>query len=94
MHTSSFNESIFKETGYTDNTIDDKEEIILLNRFINQLNEFNREIIILHLEGSSYGEIAEIVGITESNAGTRINRIKKKLKENFITINNYHHGTK
>ncbi len=94
MHTSSFNESIFKETGYTDNTMFDNEEVKLLNRFINQLNEFNKEIIILYLEGYSYEEIAGMVGLTESNVGTRINRIKKKIKESFVTINNYNHGTK
>jgi RNA polymerase sigma-70 factor (ECF subfamily) len=31
------------------------------------------------LEGFSYKEIAAIMGITESNVGVKINRIKKRL---------------
>jgi len=33
------------------------------------------------LDGFSYREMASIVGITESNIGVRINRIKKQLTE-------------
>jgi RNA polymerase sigma-70 factor (ECF subfamily) len=33
--------------------------------------------MLLVLEGKSYGEIAEITGLSASNVGTRISRIKK-----------------
>lgn len=59
----------------------------LLYRFINQLDEFNKAIIILYLEDKSYKEISEIIGLTETNVGTKINRIKKKLKESISTVN-------
>jgi RNA polymerase sigma-70 factor (ECF subfamily) len=62
-------------------------QTILLYQFINQLDEYDKATIILYLEEKSYREIAEIIGISESNAGTRISRIKKKLKERFTNLN-------
>lgn len=46
---------------------------------INQLTDSEKAIIILYLEDFSYKEIAEIIGISESNTGVKINRIKKQL---------------
>jgi RNA polymerase sigma-70 factor (ECF subfamily) len=46
---------------------------------INQLSDFEKAIILLHLEEYSYREIGEIIGISEGNAGVRINRIKNQL---------------
>jgi RNA polymerase sigma-70 factor (ECF subfamily) len=43
--------------------------------------------MILYLEEKKYTEISEILGITETNVATRINRIKEKLKQQFSTIN-------
>ncbi|PIQ21564.1 MAG: RNA polymerase subunit sigma-70 [Cytophagales bacterium CG18_big_fil_WC_8_21_14_2_50_42_9] len=65
----------------------------LLYKFINQLDEFNKAIIILYLEDKSYKEIAEIIGLTETNIGTKINRIKNRLKESISIVNNELHGT-
>jgi RNA polymerase sigma-70 factor, ECF subfamily len=47
---------------------------------INTLNKFDRALMMLYLDEKSYGEISEIMSITESNAGVKINRIKNKLK--------------
>jgi RNA polymerase sigma-70 factor (ECF subfamily) len=47
---------------------------------IHQLNELEKGLILLLLEGKNYGEIAEITGLTPSNVGTRISRIKQNLK--------------
>jgi RNA polymerase sigma-70 factor (ECF subfamily) len=44
------------------------------------LNLLEKGIILLFLEGKSHEEIAEIVGISTSNVGTKISRIKEKLK--------------
>ncbi len=46
---------------------------------INQLSHVDRAIITLYLEEYSYKEIAEIIGITESHIGVKINRIKSKI---------------
>jgi RNA polymerase sigma-70 factor, ECF subfamily len=46
---------------------------------INYLSDMEKAIIILYLEDYTYKEIAEIIGIPESNTGVKINRIKCKL---------------
>jgi RNA polymerase sigma-70 factor, ECF subfamily len=48
---------------------------------INQLNKFDKAIVLLYLEDKTYREMAEIIGISESNVAVKINRIKKRLKE-------------
>jgi RNA polymerase sigma-70 factor (ECF subfamily) len=50
---------------------------------IAKLNEIDRSITLLMLEDYSYKEMANIIGITESNIGVRINRIKKQLLERW-----------
>jgi len=46
---------------------------------IAQLTDVDRSVALLLLDGFSYKEIAAIVGITESNVGVKINRIKSAL---------------
>jgi len=48
---------------------------------LRQLNDAEKAIISLYLEDFSYKDIAEITGLSESNIGVRLNRIKNKLKE-------------
>jgi len=60
-----------------------EEKINRLQQFINELKELDRALMILYLEDKSYKEIAEIIGITETNVATKINRIKGKMKQNF-----------
>ncbi len=60
----------------------------LLYRFINQLDPLCKAIMILYLDDNSYKDISEIIGITETNVGTKINRTKKQLKEWFLQLNN------
>ena len=48
---------------------------------IDELNDFNKAIIMLYLDGNSHEEISEITGISNSNVGTRISRIKDQLKD-------------
>ncbi|QHS61297.1 RNA polymerase sigma factor [Chitinophaga agri] len=67
----------------------DTEQLQLLQRFISELPELDRAIMLLYLEEKSYKEMAEILGLTETNIATKINRIKGKLKNKFSTI---HHS--
>jgi RNA polymerase sigma-70 factor (ECF subfamily) len=46
---------------------------------IAQLKQVDRSVALLLLDGFSYKEIAAIVGLTESNVGVKINRIKSAL---------------
>lgn len=58
-----------------------EEKIKLLYKCIRELEKGDRSIILLHLEGKQYDEISEIVGISKSNVGVKLLRIKKKLFE-------------
>ena len=62
-------------------------KIASLHQFINELKELNKALMILYLESKSYKEISEIIGITETNVATRINRIKEILKQKFSNLN-------
>jgi RNA polymerase sigma factor (sigma-70 family) len=57
------------------------ESINLLNDAIQQLSRIEKAIIILYLEEKSYQEISDIMGISHSNVGVKINRIKTKLEK-------------
>ena len=58
----------------------EKEQIELLYRAIKQLKEADRAIVLLYLEDKSYKEMSNILGITVSNVGVKVNRLKEKLK--------------
>jgi len=57
-----------------------EERIKILHHHIKELNTIEKGLILLYLEGKSYDEIGSIIGFTASNVGTRLNRIKQKLK--------------
>ena len=46
---------------------------------ISKLNEIDRSLTLLLLDGFSYKEMSNMLGISESNVGVKINRIKKDL---------------
>lgn len=56
------------------------ERLAALYAFIGQLDPLNRALILLYLEDRSHAEIAQVLGISESNVATKINRIKHKLR--------------
>lgn len=61
-----------------------EDKITEMYQQIRRLNEIDRAIIFLSLEGKDYEEIAAISGFTVSNVGTRLNRIKQKLKNSLV----------
>lgn len=69
-----------ESAGGTAEIFEPDERLEALYRFIDQLDPLNRALILLYLEDRSYGEIAEILGISETNVATKISRIKQKLR--------------
>ena len=51
-----------------------------LRAFIASLDELNRALILLYLDELNYAEIADILGISETNVATKINRVKQSLR--------------
>ena len=56
-----------------------EEQFETMYAYLKKLNEVEKGIIFLYLEGKSYDEIAAITGFTVSNVGTRLSRIKQKI---------------
>jgi len=69
----------------TDLSEQTETDLQLLQQFIHELKDLDRGLMILYLEEKPYKEIAEIIGISESNVSTRISRIKDQLKQRFQT---------
>lgn len=58
---------------------EDRRELV--QAAINKLNKAEKAIIILYMDDYTYEEISEISGISVSNVGVKINRIKTKLQK-------------
>lgn len=58
-----------------------KERVNQLYTAIHRLRPMDRSLILMLLDGLSYREMAEILGLTENNIGTKISRIKKLLSQ-------------
>jgi RNA polymerase sigma-70 factor (ECF subfamily) len=62
------------------NDSDEKEESMKqLFAAIEQLNKIDKSIVLLYLEEKSYDEISDITGLSKTNVGVKLNRIKAKL---------------
>ena len=59
----------------------EQETLELLYGEIRKLPPVDRSLILLHLDGLSYAEMGEIHGLTESNVGTRLTRLKQRLTD-------------
>jgi RNA polymerase sigma factor (sigma-70 family) len=80
-------ESELTESNYQIPEIEDdatlNENIIRLYRMIYRLSDLEKAIMLLYLDEQPYREIAEIVGISETNVATKISRIKFQFKNQF-----------
>ncbi len=56
------------------------DRTIILERLMASLDELDRALLLLHLEERTYQEISEVLGLTESNVGTKLNRIRERLR--------------
>lgn len=66
-----------------DDSYDDTEDqqLSAIYHAVKQLNDVDKALVFLYLEDKSYKEISETMGISEVNARVRMNRVKKKLKQ-------------
>ena len=70
-------EVLLNKTDTSDTLMDERSEVLFAH--IKKLNDIEKGIIILYLEGKTYDEIASITGFTSTNVGTRLGRIKQKI---------------
>ncbi len=69
-------------------------QLQLLHHLIAQFGELDKALVLLYLDGNSNDVIGEILGMSVTNVGTRINRIKQKLQRNWpdLSKREYSHG--
>ena|ERR1700748_3331798 len=74
---SGLNDEAF-EVVAEENHVDQKA--MMMYAAIKKLTEIERALTMLYLDNCSYREIAEIMGLSETNVGFKLNKIKAKLK--------------
>lgn len=63
---------------------DEREDnVALLYKAIGQLDPLEKSLAILYLDELSYKEISDITGMSETNVGVRLHRIKDKIRRRF-----------
>ena len=67
-------------------TPDYSEDIRILYEAISKLSKIEKAVILLWLEEKTYGEISEIVGISEKNVSVKLVRSKRKLEKIINSI--------
>lgn len=58
---------------------DSHELVEQLLSLIRTLPQIDASLALMYLEGLSYGDMAEVLGISETNVGARLSRIRKQL---------------
>ncbi|WBO86730.1 RNA polymerase sigma factor [Hymenobacter yonginensis] len=56
------------------------EEMAAMHRAIRRLSQVDQALTLLYLEDCSYREMAEVLGISETNVGYKLHRIKSQLR--------------
>ena len=59
------------------------EKLQLLYKLIDGMSKLDKALMLLYIDNYSQKEIAEILGISDSNVATKVNRIKQNLREKF-----------
>ena len=61
-----------------------RDPLHVLDEFLGTLNPVDRGLLLLYLEDVTYADLAVITGLTESNVGVRLNRLKRAFTERYI----------
>jgi RNA polymerase sigma-70 factor (ECF subfamily) len=59
--------------------VQQRETVEQLYEAIHQLPKTDAALVLLYLDELSYRDMAEVLGISESNVGVKLNRVKKAL---------------
>lgn len=70
---------IHTDHEHSDVPAGNQERLEWLYARIRELAEIDRTLILLYLERLNYAQIADVTGISESNVGVRLHRIKQHL---------------
>lgn len=84
QHTVPLDEAHHDVTCHAPREGESDEKIRQLYGFIDQLDELNRALALLYLDECSYRDIADVLGITETNVATKIGRLKQRLRRDLL----------
>ena len=59
------------------------DQLKMLYAMIGELKPIDKAIITMHLDGCKNPEIAEVMGLSNTNVSTKLERIRKRLKSNY-----------
>lgn len=62
-------------------SLDEARMLARIHELVRRLKPTDREVFLLYLEGLSVEEISEIAGLSHTNTGTKIHRIRRLLSE-------------
>ena len=82
------------EDHATANAREPDERLASLYRYLRELPKLERALVLLYLDDRSYREIGEVLGISETNVGTKINRIKNAMRHDIAREQETHRGTR
>jgi RNA polymerase sigma-70 factor, ECF subfamily len=61
------------------------ENIEQLYALIESLEPLDRALVLLVLDGHGYRDIGEVLGLSESNVGTKLERLKKRMRRQALS---------
>ena len=76
-----------EEHEFAVENVETDERIPLLQQVIASLAPLERGLMLLYLDDHSYREIAAVLGITETNVATKLNRLKQRVREEMLKFN-------
>ncbi|CAN5375996.1 sigma-70 family RNA polymerase sigma factor [soil metagenome] len=80
-----FDGDLLPATAQEPAVVDQLRELRIL---LERQPEVDRALLLLHLEGNTHREIAEVLGFSESNVGTRLSRLKASLRKSVESTGN------
>lgn len=82
---------LVEETARPDEGYQSPELLAELYSAIQQLKPTDRALLVLHLDGLTYAEIASTLGISENAVGSRLTRTRDRLEKHLKANRNYEH---
>lgn len=64
-----------------DTDLQERDTLERLYAAIDRLDDVEKALVSMYLEGTSYAEMADVLGITESYVGVKLHRIRKTLAD-------------
>lgn len=82
-HTVPLDEALHDMADESGNDAESDAQVRALQRVIARLDVLHRALLLLYLDEHSYRDIGDILGLSESNVATKINRLKRRIRNDL-----------